>query len=292
MRTLLGAALGGPLDARSEMAVWELTRGNALYLRELVRHGRERGLLAEEAGVWRWRGELGVGARLTELVEARIADLSAPARRVLELAAVAAPLELGLLEPGEREALAQLEARELVARRAEGRRRIADVAHPMHAEGVRAQLAPSRLEALQARLADAIEARGARRRDDPLRVAVWRLQAGRGDTALFTAAAERALAAGDPALAARLARARGTPLVLGRALAAAGQSEEAARVLGALLERPARHLRPDRRQSPRPRLPQTRRVPPRGLAEGLRQVPAAEARRRRVRRERAGREVR
>ena len=237
MRTLLGAVLGGPLDARSETAVWELTRGNALYLRELVRHGRERALLAEEAGAWRWRGELGVGARLTELVEARIADLSAPARRLLELAAVAAPLELGLLAPGEREALAQLEARELVARRAEGRRRIADVAHPMHAEGVREQLPPSRLEALQARLANAVEAHGARRRDDRLRVAVWRLDVGGGGPTMFTAAAEQALAAGDPALAERLARAGGTRLVLGRALAAAGRAEEAERVLGELVAR-------------------------------------------------------
>ena len=36
---LLGEVLGGPLDGRSRRALWELTRGNGLFLRELVRYG-------------------------------------------------------------------------------------------------------------------------------------------------------------------------------------------------------------------------------------------------------------
>jgi DNA-binding CsgD family transcriptional regulator len=251
VRALLDTVLGAPIDGASAAALWELTRGNALYLREVVRHGRERGLLAADGGVWRWRGALQVGTRLAELVELRIGDAGLAARRVLELAAVAAPLEVGGLDVGERAALATLEERELVTSRADGRRRLAEPAHPLHGESVRAQLPALRLGSIQTRLADAVEARGARRRDDRLRIASWRLEAGGGDGALFAEAAEHALAASDAALAERLARAAlraGEPamdragvdfrarLALGRALAGSGKGEEAARLLAELLE--------------------------------------------------------
>ena len=150
---------------------------------------------------------------------------------MLELVAVGAPLEVGLLEPGELAALEALERRELVQRRTDGRRRFVDVAHPLHGEAVRARLTPTRAEAIHTRLADAVEARGARRGGDLLRIAVWRLEAGAtGDAALFARAADQALAALDPVLAERLARAAvqagggfGARLALGRALAAAGR---------------------------------------------------------------------
>src|SRR4051794_13374156 len=48
-------------------ALWKRTRGNALFVRELVRHGVDRGLLAEDGGVWRWRGRVQGGTRLAEL---------------------------------------------------------------------------------------------------------------------------------------------------------------------------------------------------------------------------------
>ena len=235
VESLLGAALGGPVDGRSVNALWELTRGNALFLRELVRHGIDHGLLAQDGGLWRWRGEVESGTRLAELVDLRIEDADEGERRVLELVAVAAPLEVGLLEPAELEALDALERRELVERRTDGRRRFADVAHPLHGEAVRAQLTPTRLEVIHTRLADALEALGARRSGDLLRIAVWRLEAGAsGDAGLFARAADRAMSAPDPLLAERLARAAvqsgggfGPKLTLGRALAGTGRASEA-----------------------------------------------------------------
>jgi hypothetical protein len=101
VESLLDAALGGPIDGRSVTALWELTRGNALFLRELVRHGVDRGLLAPDGGVWRWRGDVTAGTRLAELVDLRIEDAGTSGRRVLELVAVGAPLDVGLLEPAE-----------------------------------------------------------------------------------------------------------------------------------------------------------------------------------------------
>ena len=242
VESLIEAALGGPVDGRSVNALWQLTRGNALFLRELVRHGIDHGVLMRNEGVWRWRGEAGSVTRLAELVDLRIEDAGASGRSVLELVAVAAPLEVGLLEPGELEALDGLERRDLVERRTDGRRRFADVAHPLHGEAVRAQLTPTRLEEIQTRLADALEARGARRRGDLLRMAVWRLEAGAsGDAELFGRAAARAMAAPDPVLAERLARAAvqagggfGPTLTLGRALAGAGRASEAQQLFAGL----------------------------------------------------------
>ncbi len=242
VEALLEAALGGPIHGVSVNALWELTRGNALFLRELVRHGVDRGLLAQDAGVWRWRGEVRAGTRLVELVDVRIEGVGAGGRRVLELVAVDAPLEVGLLEPGELAALEALERSELVQRRAEERRRFVDFAHPLYGEAVRAQLTPTRLEAIYTRLADAVEAHGVRRSDDLLRIAVWRLAAGvTGDAELFARAADQALAAPDVVLAERLARAAvlagagfRARLALGRALAGAGRASEGQQLLADL----------------------------------------------------------
>jgi DNA-binding CsgD family transcriptional regulator len=217
---LLGAALGGPLDGRSLDALWRLTLGNPLYLRELARHGG----FTESGGSWSWSGEVPDGT-LAELVGLRLEGLSVPEREALELVAAGGPLGTAMAGAD------ALEARGLVERRADGRRRTVDIAHPLYAEVVRARLAPSRLEALYGRLADALAATGARRRDDALRLAVWRLEGGGGDPALLARGAALALAAFDAGLAERLARVAGSRLELGRALAAAGRAEEAAAVL-------------------------------------------------------------
>jgi DNA-binding CsgD family transcriptional regulator len=221
---LLEAGVGAPVDGRSAAALWERSRGNPLFLRELARDG------SVELGVWRWRGVAG-GGRLADLVGLRLGELPAAERAALERLAVGAPLEAALLEPA---ALEGLELRELALLRADGKRRTADVAHPLYAEVVRAGLAVTRVQAIERSLADAVSAAGARRRGDLPRVAAWRLAAGDGDAALFARAAERAFAASDPVTAERFARAAGEPLLLGRALAAAGRAEEAEEVLSGL----------------------------------------------------------
>ena len=239
---LLEAALGAPIDGRSLDQTWRLTLGNPMYLRELVRYGSERGALADDGGIWRWRGEMGPGMRLVELVGARLEKLDEMAGATLELVAVGAPLEVDLLDPDERAALETLEQRGVVERRADGRRRAVDFAHPLYGDVVRARTSRMRTEAIQRRLADAVEAWGARRRGDVLRVAAWRLESGAaGDPALFERAAAHALAALDVPLAQRLAHAAveaggdfDAQLLLGRALAAAGRAGEADELLHGL----------------------------------------------------------
>lgn len=242
---LLAAGLGGPIDGASVNAMWELTRGNALFLRELVRHGVDRGLLADDRGLWRWRGKLEAGTRLAELVDLRIDGAGSAARGLLDLVGVGGSLEMGLLDPAASAAVEALERAGLVERRTDGRRRFLDVAHPLHGEAVRARLTPTRVEALHAQLADAVEVRGARRGGDLLRIAVWRLEAAEsGDGTLFARAASQALAAHDAPLAESLARAAVragagfcAELALGRALAASGRGPEADRVLADLAAR-------------------------------------------------------
>jgi ATP/maltotriose-dependent transcriptional regulator MalT len=239
---LVGEALGGPVDGRTANMLWEQTRGNALFLRELVLLGVERGALAEAGGVWGWNGDVSGGLRLGELVGARLHDLDPAALETLEVIAVGAPLEVELLDERETAAVEVLEAWEIVERRVDGRRRYVDVAHPLHGEVMRAELPRTRSEAIQRRLADAIEALGARRRGDVLRLAAWRLAAGgEHGPELFERAAAHALALLDWPLAIRLAEAGlaagggfAARLALGQALAGAGHAEEAERELAML----------------------------------------------------------
>jgi len=52
VRLLLDTALNGEIDGSSAGALWELTAGNALFLRELVRHGLEHGFLTQRGNAF------------------------------------------------------------------------------------------------------------------------------------------------------------------------------------------------------------------------------------------------
>jgi hypothetical protein len=167
MERLLDGMLGGAVDRRSANVLWTLTRGNVQFLRELVRYGRDHGLLVEAGGIWRWIGAtIAGGTRIADLVDLRLGDLDAAQRRVLDLLAAGAPLELDVLGDDERLAVEALEALELVELRRDGRRRVLDVVHPLHGEVVRAGVPAVRWQGLLQRLADAVQAGGGRRRTD------------------------------------------------------------------------------------------------------------------------------
>ena len=228
---LLTAALGGPADASTRHLVWANSQGNPLYLKELVAEGLHSGALTEREGGWNWSGPLELSGRLAELVDMTLGRLADPQRRALELLAYGEPLEPELMPPPQ-----DLVDMGFVRVGDDGRAR---VAHPLYSARLRATCPTLRARAHRRALADRLEATGAARPGDAVRVATWRLDSGTAESPdVLARAAEQALAAQDWELAERLSRAavaRGATsrvgLVLGLVLMYQRQCAQAEEVL-------------------------------------------------------------
>src|ERR1700744_4778308 len=88
VRALVEAALGDPVEEAALDWVAEVSRGNVLYVRELVRGAVEAGALVRSAGVWRLEGRPTASRSLLELIDQRLAGLTADRRHVIELLAL------------------------------------------------------------------------------------------------------------------------------------------------------------------------------------------------------------
>jgi len=95
--TLLSAALGGSVDPDAANRLWMLTRGNVLYLRNIVEQETSDGRLAQHRGYWRWTGDPIVPPSLVELIESRIGRLPTSVGDVIDVLAVGEPLDLASL---------------------------------------------------------------------------------------------------------------------------------------------------------------------------------------------------
>ncbi|MDL5159970.1 helix-turn-helix transcriptional regulator [Actinomycetospora termitidis] len=199
---LVESLLGGAVDPVASEQLWQLSRGNALYVDELVRGGLVSGALTWRTGVWCWAGRVSVAPALSSLVDARL-DAQPPAvRDAIDVVALGEPLRASLLERAG-VALSALEEAERagVLRTAP----VADdvevrLAHPMFGEVARTRTTSLRRRALCRRLADAHPVD-----EDPVRVATWYLDGGVPDAGVLARGAARALAALDLELAQRLA---------------------------------------------------------------------------------------
>ena len=239
-RELLTALVRGPVEAGSAQRLIRLGNGNPLLLRELVLAAMGGGELTESYGFWRWTGRLTLAPSLADLVGARIGGLTPGVRDVLELVAFGEPIGLTLLmraaAPADVEAA---EDRGLIRVGTDERRRDVRLAHPLYGEVVRRGCPVTRSRRLLAALADLVEQAGARRRDDLLRVAVWRLDSGTAqDGTLLLDAARQAFGRFDIELARRLATAArdagagwAAAELLATVLLFADRPEEALRVL-------------------------------------------------------------
>jgi DNA-binding CsgD family transcriptional regulator len=241
---VVAAALGGPVSRATVRRLWELSAGNALFLRELLIGAVGSGALSEAGGIWSLGAPLTAPGRLVELVAARLAGLSPETAAVIELLAVGEPVGLPVLEKlTSPQGVEDAEARGLVQVEQDGRRTEARLAHPVYGEALRQALPRSRQRRMLAGLATAVEEAGARRREDLLWLGRWRLDAGGlGDPGLLTRAARRARQVFDLDLAARLAQAAldagggaAAGLVLGEARFRAGRHQEAEAVLSAMV---------------------------------------------------------
>jgi DNA-binding CsgD family transcriptional regulator len=212
LRTLVLSVLGGPVEEASLRAMLRTSAGNVLYLRELLLGSVEADALVREHGVWRLAAALGATPRLADLVGARLAGLDREGREALELVACAGALELeslvdlvgaDVVEGLERSGL-------LVAGGATTGAPLMEVAHPLHAEVLRDQLPAAARSRISAQLLATVpdQSWDALRPDQRMQRSIWHLDAGLpADAGRLMVAANDAVAAGDQALAARLATA-------------------------------------------------------------------------------------
>lgn len=149
---LVAAALGGDVDTRTSERLWRLSRGNPLFLRELVLGGRQSGRLQERNGLWRWDGDLVPPPSLVDIVLDRLAGIGPEEREALEVLATGEALDLErLVALSDREAVESLERRGLLVVDADGRVR---VDHPLHGAVVRGRIPGATARRIRRRLAD------------------------------------------------------------------------------------------------------------------------------------------
>jgi DNA-binding CsgD family transcriptional regulator len=205
---LLHRVLDAPIDTDALRRLHQASGGNLQVLHELVRTSRDAGSLVQQGGVW-ILGALPRSAALEDLVASHLAGVAAEARAALDVLAVAGKLGLcDLEELCSADVVSDLEQDGLITVTVDDRRTDVAMAHPMYGEVLRARLATLRLRSIQRRLAEQIARRGARRRDDTMRLAIWRLETGGDlDRQLLYDAGRLALVGRDTVLAERFAAA-------------------------------------------------------------------------------------
>ncbi|MFD9624056.1 LuxR C-terminal-related transcriptional regulator [Streptomyces virginiae] len=239
--TLLQQVLGGPLGRRTLQDLFSASGGNVLFLRELVRGALDTQGLRFDGEVW----ELAAGClsgtpHLVELIGARLTDAGPDSQPVLDLLSLCEPLALSDAESvASPQIMDELEQAGLIAVARDERRTTVALTHPMYGEVLRRRMTTLRKRCLLMQQAQRIEACGARRLDDPLRVASWRLAAtGTADPDLLVQAARLARNAHDYSQVVSLLeavpeqhRTAQNSLLLGEALFEVGQSARAETVL-------------------------------------------------------------
>jgi DNA-binding CsgD family transcriptional regulator len=200
---LLAAALRGPVDADTAQRLWALTRGNALYLRNIVDQEVEDGRLATGRGIWTWTGDIDIRPSLAELIESRMRDLPPAAGEVIDLLAVGEPLELASLRRiADPTGIEEAEVRGLITLKSAEVR----LAHPLYGEVRRARAAQTKLRRLRGVVAAEL---AASQPPDDIRILVRRATLGidsdvAQDPQLLVSAAVGAMWLADLALADRL----------------------------------------------------------------------------------------
>jgi DNA-binding CsgD family transcriptional regulator/type II secretory pathway predicted ATPase ExeA len=244
---LLVAALGEPVDGATAQRLFDVTRGNALFLRELVAEGLSAGALVERDGLWSWDGPFRPGVRLRDLVADRLGSLDDAERDALELVALGEPVTESVLDrlvPPP--VVHRLERRRLVEARigagtglgGEGGRVELRLGHPLFGEVLVTDASPRRLNECRRQLIAAWEAEPSLAPDEILRVATWRATVGdHGNPAVLLAGARRANVLGDVITAERLARGAHeaeptaeTALIWGDDLSSLGRHDQALEV--------------------------------------------------------------
>jgi DNA-binding NarL/FixJ family response regulator len=208
VHTLLERVLGGQVDRRTAAHLAVRTQGNPLFLRELVLGALHDGTLTAQHGVWHLSGQSTLSGRVMELVEARIGRIGADEWELMELLAFGEPIgPAQIARLRDPEVVERVERAGIVTSSFAARRLEVRFAHPLYGDVARARTPPIRARTITRVLSESVEELGARRREDVLRIATWRLTAGGGRPELLLAAAVTARWRYDFQLAERLTRA-------------------------------------------------------------------------------------
>ena len=240
---LVESALGGTIHPPDARRLWELTRGNVLYLRNIVDREVADSRLAQSGEVWRWTGDPVMPPDLMELIETRIGTLDPAVSEVVDLLAVCEPVPVrALIRITDPRAVEEADRRNLITLAAVGRQVEVRLAHPLYGELRRLRAPPTRLRRLRGLAA--AELAKTQDRDD-VRVIVRRAALVVDsdlppDPDLLVRAAQGALWLADLPLGERLAKAADAAgagpeakLVRAHALTWLGRGEEAEEVLAA-----------------------------------------------------------
>ena len=207
---LLERALGGPADSSCAKRMWHLTFGNVLFLRQLIAQELDAQRLVPDGGGWQWEGPMTVTGSLLELIDTQIGAVSDAAGDVIDMVAVAEPLELEYLtQLADSAAIEYCEQRGLivVSPAAIGPQRVR-VGHPLYGEARRARMGAMRLARLSGQLVSAMTGQGSVSVPDPVRVGrLWLESDLAPDVAVFMRAAQVAYDRHDIALTSRFAEA-------------------------------------------------------------------------------------
>ncbi|MFF7859419.1 LuxR C-terminal-related transcriptional regulator [Streptomyces sp. NPDC007904] len=197
---VLRGVLGAPVGRRTAQDLFTASGGNPLYLKEIVYGAIETGALRKQGELWELAGgRLPTTKRLAEVIAARLAPLQEDERNVLSRIAVCGAQSVSeLCRNFSPEAIDRLESAALIEVAEERQRVTVRLAHPLYGETLREALPTVERNALMAEEADRIESYGARRRDDALRIASYRLAAtGTADPRLLLDAARLASHSND-----------------------------------------------------------------------------------------------
>lgn len=205
---LVAARLGGPADPGLVARVGARAEGNPLFVTELLAGAGREGVLHEDRGVWRLKGDLVPSFVLDEVVAARLDGLPPEAATAAELLAVAEQMDVAHAERCVGEAaLTDLEAGGLARIGERDGRTVVTLAHPIHAEVLRARLGQMGWRRHCRALARSLDPDADLEPADRLRLARWLLAADEPvPPDLAREAGRLALATFDIALGERLAQ--------------------------------------------------------------------------------------
>jgi DNA-binding CsgD family transcriptional regulator len=244
-KELLEGALGSPISDPTSERLWELTRGNVLFLHALVRQERQAERLIHTDGEWTWTGPITVSHTLAELVDVYIGTAPGPVLEVLDLLVVAEPLELAHLSTlADPQVIEDAERHELIQLSHGPATDFVRIGHPLYGETQRSRMGLMRARRLRARVAEVMRASDSGAAPaDPVRLALLWLDSDlSGDPEVHLHGAAAAFRRLDTGLSERLAEAAiragagaEAHVLHARTLSMRGSGEQAEQVLSLLL---------------------------------------------------------